>query len=328
MDEPVDDALGVVDFRTVNCEERLTFSPDLEEVLLNCDAALAWYADFESSIGGKPPALTGSYALDDDPKGAAREILAGMEWTPGVKDGNRDRTLTLRDAIEELGILVMRSSIVGNNTHRKLNHEEFRAFTLLERGFALIFINTADVVVGQLFSLAHELGHVLLGRAGVTGRRNDHRNVERWCNSFAAEFIFPWKEVERIWDKAGDPERFMKAAYRQYGVSKDTALWTLAEYGQLTPNEVRKRLEKERDWGNPSRNGGGDYYNNIPARLGARYLDIVSSALLDAQISEREATQHREADRSDPRPGLRTGREARGTREKCPREDSNLRHRL
>lgn len=88
----------------------------------------------------------------------------------------------------------------------------------------------------------------------------------------------------------------MKAAYRQYGVSKDTALWTLAEYGQLTPNEVRKRLEKERDWGNPSRNGGRDYYNNIPARLGARYLDIVSSALLDAQISEREAAQHRGAD--------------------------------
>lgn len=92
--------------------------------------------------------------------------------------------LELADAIEAAGILVLRSSILGNNAHAPLNVEEFR-------GFPLIFINSRDAQVAQYFSLAHELGHVATAQPGLSGGHEDDRSVERSCNRFASECVMP-----------------------------------------------------------------------------------------------------------------------------------------
>jgi len=54
-----------------------------------------------------------------------------------------------------------------------------------------IWINRETAARRQLFTLAHEIGHLLHRRAGTYLREEE----ERWCNSFAAEVLMPAEYV-------------------------------------------------------------------------------------------------------------------------------------
>ena len=87
----------------------------------------------------------------------------------------------------------MMNGVVGNNTHRKLSVNEFRAFTLIDEYAPLIFINTADSKNGKLFSILHEFVHVLLGKNSFYndeyGTNMYNSAEERFCNAGRAPEI-------------------------------------------------------------------------------------------------------------------------------------------
>ena len=55
----------------------------------------------------------------------------------------------LRNQISTIGVMVMMSGIVGSNTHRPLDTNEFRAFALVDEKAPLIFINSNDSINGS-----------------------------------------------------------------------------------------------------------------------------------------------------------------------------------
>jgi hypothetical protein len=68
------------------------------------------------------------------------------------QDDIREAYNALRERLSNAGIIILMNGIVGNNTHRKLNIEEFRAITLTDEYAPLIFINSNDTQSGKLFS--------------------------------------------------------------------------------------------------------------------------------------------------------------------------------
>src|SRR5690625_2038752 len=100
----------------------------------------------------------------------------------------------LRNKLSKRGITVMQNGIALNNTHRPLDLNEFRAFTLVVEYAPLIFINTLDSNNGKTFSLLHEVADIFLGINSLYNddfqqTEKDINATEIICNKIAGELI-------------------------------------------------------------------------------------------------------------------------------------------
>jgi len=76
------------------------------------------------------------------------------------------------------------------------------------------------------FSLAHELGHVVLflAKPALSARlRHDSPPIEQWCNAFAAELLIPGDWVTRHFraTELSDPAEAIDLLSGRYGVSRE-----------------------------------------------------------------------------------------------------------
>lgn len=185
---PVDTTPKLPDFRTDTSAPLSTPSKELEQKIYECQHSLDWYVDYANEYGYDHPELIGSASLSRSAVAAAENLRLKVGWDPTASLKRRKRINAVAELLEDQGLLVQKSSMVGLNTHARLDRNEFRGFTLIEEDFALIFINTADTDAANTFALAHELGHVILRKPGVCSAE-ERNETEHWCNAFAASFL-------------------------------------------------------------------------------------------------------------------------------------------
>lgn len=294
LDKPTEESVDLPDFRTLKSQMITRVSPNLEDVIHECSQRLAWYAEYATESGIESPDLLGSAQLSESAEKTAKTVAKNIGWAAGTRNSGRDKVAFLSELIEDVGALVMRSSIVGNNSHRPLDVNEFRGFTLVEDGFALIFINTADAKSAQLFSLAHELGHVVLSEPGISGDEQDDGNghlVERWCNRFAAEFLLPASQIIERFSKDEDLYHFAEEQSRFFGVSREAVLWRLTDLKQISRTDAQTLIDSIRPMKQTTKRRGGDFRNNTRTRLGRRYLGAVVDAAVTGKLAQLDAAR-------------------------------------
>ncbi len=102
--------------------------------------------------------------------------------------------------------------------------------SITDRSFPLIFINATYPTARSLFTLAHELAHVLSGQGDVlTLDRNltAHSNRERFANAFAAAFLMPEADVRKQIDKDGRTSLALAHMVARFGVSFESLVYRL-----------------------------------------------------------------------------------------------------
>lgn len=136
-------------------------SPDLLDTLYLCQQRQEWYRDYARMTGEGALDFVGSVSTASDAETAAADLRRALSFDLDGRRRASRRTDAMRAFIEQadsLGVLVMISGIVGNNTHRRLDPEEFRGFALSDDLAPLVFINGADTKAAQMLTLAHESG--------------------------------------------------------------------------------------------------------------------------------------------------------------------------
>ncbi|HLI32998.1 MAG TPA: ImmA/IrrE family metallo-endopeptidase [Solirubrobacteraceae bacterium] len=226
-----------------------------------------------------------------------REVL---EFSPGERGSSWSEAFhKLVEAADRNGILVMVSGIVGSNTHRRLDPEEFRGFTLVDDLAPLLFVNGADAKAAQIFTLAAELAHIWIGESAVSDvdmASTPHHAVERWCNKVAAELLVPACALRSYRLERDRITEALEQLARRFKVSTLVVLRSLFEASHLTAAQYRVELtaEQERIRALVHERGGdagGNFYSTLSVRVGKRFARALIESTLEGQTLYRDAFQ-------------------------------------
>lgn len=298
LPEPPALTLPVPDFRTLRDEMLAEPSSDLLDTLYLCQQRQDWYRDHARMHGLPALPFVGSASVQEAPEAVAQRLRE----TLGLSADARRQLPTWTDALRQLiakaedaGVMVMVSSVVGSNSHRKLDVGEFRGFALADDLAPLIFLNGADSKAAQMFTLAHELAHLWLGATGVSdvqAGQVPEQLTERWCNQVAAELLMPLDELRAAHQRNAPIADEIQRLAREFKVSTLVALRRLFDAGYITQAALWKhyREEQERLRALKERSsGGGDFYRSLGARTSKRFSRAIVSSTLEGLTSFPDA---------------------------------------
>jgi Zn-dependent peptidase ImmA (M78 family)/transcriptional regulator with XRE-family HTH domain len=297
LDEPPEESLPVPDFRTMGDVPVGHASPDLLETIYQCQQRQEWYRDYARIQKDPEVAFVGSLNLGMGVTYAAEQINSVFPFSPSQRGSNWSEALShLVDLADRLGVLVMVSGVVGSNTHRVLDPQEFRGFALSDALAPVIFINGADTKAAQIFTLAHELVHIGLGDSGVDDvdmSAQTNNASERWCNAVAAEFLIPAALLRVLnFDRNNLTEELQRAA-RKFKVSTLVVLRRLFDEDFFPLAQFRKAYAEERNRIlailESRSSGGGNFYNTQPLRVSKRFARAIIESTQEGYTLHRDA---------------------------------------
>ena len=283
------------DFTVMKAFRRL---PDADDLKLSFDLALQLRQALQrrdiaigllSELGDSAEPFKLKAALSESPSEVASRIRVAVGVTLPAQQRWKDDYEALRAwraAVERLGALVFQASGV--------DVDEMRGLAIFQSVYPLVLLNSKDAVRGRIFSLAHELAHLLLRTAGTrdagSAFSDPDDDQEVWCNEFAGSFLLPtsalaWSSPERR------PELFdwalLKTEANRFKVSQEVVLRRLLSAKVLSLREYQA-LRKELHHRTPQRSAeGGPVAQDVKvvSRLGVPFVRMVIAAHRQGKIT-------------------------------------------
>lgn len=147
----------------------------------------------------------------------------------------------LRDLLEDLNILVFQFSMPV---------EDARGFALADEVPSIIVINTKDSIEARLFTLMHELGHIILGETVIDLPEVSlqvRNNIEAWCNTFSSAFLLPKEVSIDLFNKNKHnltETITLNALSKRYKVSKAVLLVKMVNLNYISKQEFESVLAR------------------------------------------------------------------------------------
>lgn len=178
-----------------------------------------------------------------------------------------------RKAFEEKGIFVFKDAF---------SNEDFSGFCVYDETYPIIYINNSMPISRQIFTLFHELGHLLYHLGGVDFRDNKlidrtsrkYQLYEINCNKFANETLVPSEIL--ITQDLQISEKKIKGLAHDFSVSREVILRNYFDLGLIDEQYYTKMVRK---WAKEfekikKKSKGGNYYHNQITYLGNTYIDL------------------------------------------------------
>ena len=300
LKEPPVERLPIPHFRTIDNPNRVGPSPNLLETVQTMERRQAWMREYLIENENDPLPFVAKGKAVPHPIEIANDMRQELglknDWAAGFRTW-QDALRLLFQKIEDAGILVVVNSIVGNNSHRKLDVNEFRGFVLVDNYAPLIFVNGSDGKAAQMFTLAHELAHIWYGASAAFDLQNlqpADNEIEWKCNLIAAEFLVPESELRKFWASVHlEHEPFQQIA-RRFKVSEIVAARRIYDLGLITKNKFFEFYQKRyivelQESQVDDHNGGGNFYATQKFRISRRFAEAVIRATFEGKLLYNEA---------------------------------------
>ena len=220
---------------------------------------------------------------------ARKYIGISLEEQTKYKDENEALKMW-RNALEECGLWIFKNAF---------HDENYCGFCLHDDQFSIIYLNNSMAKSRQIFTLFHELAHLLRRKGGVDMRTtpqlvDDYEEEEVFYNAFAGAFLVPDESFRQHAKKNLQNEKIKKLA-KMYKVSSEVIRRKLLDKNLITQKEYEGRRE---EWkrkfpaDKKSSKSGGDYYATQCAYLGQKYLQVAFRQYHQRKINDRELADY------------------------------------
>lgn len=196
-----------------------------------------------------------------------------------------------REIIEDCGIFVFKEAF---------KEDSCSGFCLYHDEFPITYLNNSKPKTRQIFSLFHELAHLLLGTGGIDAKNDDfissltgiNRKIEILCNAFAGEFLVPASDFEKEISVHEINDRGIRDLSELFKVSREVILRRLLE-NRLIDREYY--AEKSHEWSDENRAkakcSGGDFYATKRVYLGQKFLELTFGKYYQKRITIDELAE-------------------------------------
>lgn len=307
LSTPPEEKLPLPDLRTIRNVEFQSPTTEFLDTLNDILRKRDWYREYLQEADAKPLSFIGRFSIHNK----AEQVAEDISYTLGIDESLRQKVSSweefLRssiDAAQTEGILVLRSGIVGNNTRRKLSVEEFRGFAICDEIAPVIFLNSQDVKVAQIFTFAHELAHLWIGESGISNidfgqpSIEQNRKVEFFCNRIAAELLVPKKQFLKDWRNTIPIEENVYKLVRQYRVSSIVVLRRAFDLRKITRDEyevfTKKIMESAKRASariKKRKKAGGDFFATLFARNSSQLVSALVAGVLEGKVLYRDGSR-------------------------------------
>lgn len=189
-----------------------------------------------------------------------------------------------RQALENKGVFIFKDAF---------HNDEYSGFCIYDNNYPLIYINNSMPLSRQIFTIFHELGHLLFHSGGVFFRDQSIPNsfddkylqYEIKCNQFANELLVPSNYFEK--ENLTVSENNFENLSRRYNVSREVILRNFLNRKIINEKYYNQMSEKWIDEAINSKvkSKSGHYYNTQRAYLGDYYIQLAFRKYYQKKIS-------------------------------------------
>jgi Zn-dependent peptidase ImmA (M78 family)/transcriptional regulator with XRE-family HTH domain len=295
------------DFRTLPPEQSIEDEAALDALIRDLKARQSVVRSVvEDDEESEPLGFVGSKTMQDGVPAvvkAIRETLGVSLSEYRAKADYDDAFDFLRDRSGSAGIFVILVGDLGSY-HSAMRVELFRGFAIADSIAPFVVINDNDSRPAWTFTLLHEIAHLLLGTTGISGTQAD-KDIERFCNDVAGEFLLPSEEVRDFPVSDATPLDDAIELIKQYArtrfVSRAMVAYKLLRMRKVTREKWQildgmfrdiSRSEREKYKAQQQkRDSGPSYYVVRRHRLGKALLGLIRRTLDAGTISPVKAAK-------------------------------------
>lgn len=288
LDTPPVEKLPIPDRRTIGSRNN-RISIELKDTISDALIKQDWYREYAISNGLPDVKLVGAIPANSKPKDIAAAIRKYIDLQiPPTKGKWRDFFSILVKKIESQGVLVMRSGVVNSNNTRPISVDDFRGFCIADKIAPVIFVNINDAKAAQIFTLIHELSHLLLGQSAISDLSISSKEgkEEMICNAAAAEYLTPENIFLEEWNENLYFEENIAKLRDIFRVSSWVVARRALDFKLINKNEYSSFVSKINE---KIKSNGGNYNRNQKVRVSERLTLAVASQALEGKILLREA---------------------------------------
>jgi Zn-dependent peptidase ImmA (M78 family)/DNA-binding XRE family transcriptional regulator len=258
--------------------------------------------ELKELIGESLKSIPVRIGQSDEPREVARRIrnYLGISFEEQKQHAQPYDALAFwKRAIESQDILVFQFSGV--------DIKESRGFSIGKFPLPVIAVNTKDTPRGRIFTILHELVHILLHETGICdlseSRRKapEERAVEIFCNQVAAEVLVPTELLSQteqyrgILVESGWNDQALSSLSQVFGASQETILRRLLSLNRISEDYYRAKRRDFLEQYEASATGSGGFVppaKKVLSYAGISFTDLVLSSYYQNKITSSDVSSY------------------------------------